>query len=418
VELPYSARTRHVYIAGKSGYGKSTIEYWMALQDIANGYAVAVIDPNGDLVDQLLNHIPKKRVDDVIYLDGLDPIPLDFMAWEGDPTILADDLLIMFRRLCTESDWGVRMDAITNFAILAILEAHRPFLDIYKLITDDRFRNAVILPAIRQKEALYHFWKPRDQGGEFENMSRDAASPVTTRMAKFVLNPNLSTALGHPNPILRIPTVVEKNQVLLVNLAKMGEKAGNVYGSLIVSQLQQFIFKRKDRSNPLYIYVDEFQDFSTSSFGRILSQARKFNLGLTLANQHPKQIPDLIDDIKGCVSSFILFRMDAGHARELASAIRPYKPEDLEGLAKFRALYRPAEGQPSFITIPKPPDPPSDVQLEQARYIRKRTVDNYACQPVPEPVSLGQDVPPDPPRRPAANPTGRPQKIPPYRGKK
>jgi len=236
-------------------------------------------------------------------------------------------------------------------------------------------------------------------------------------MAKFVLNPNLSTALGHPSPILRIPTVVEQNQVLLVNLAKMGEKAGNVYGSLIVSQLQQFIFRRTNRSKPVYIYVDEFQDFSTSAFGKILSQARKFNLGLTLANQHPKQIPDLIDDIKGCVSSFILFRMDAEHARALASAIRPYKPEDLESLAKFRALYHPAEGQSSFITIPLPPNPPTEEQRERAKYIRKRTVDNYACQPVAEPVRLGQDVPQEPPRTPA-NPPGRPQNIPPHRGKK
>jgi hypothetical protein len=410
-ELPYSARTRHVYIAGKPGYGKSTIEYWMALQDIAKGHAVAVLDPTGDLVDQLLNHIPKHRVDDCIYLDGLAPIPLDFMGWEDDCSVLADDLLIMFRRLCTESDWGVRMDAITNFAILAILEARRPFLDIYKLITNERFRNTAILPAIRHKEVLAAFWR---KDGEFDHMPRDAASPVTTRMAKFVLNPNLSTVLGHPAPLLKIPKVVEDNKILLVNLAKIGEKAGNVYGSLIVSQLQQFIFRRKDRTHPLYMYVDEFQNFSTSAFGKILSEARKFNLGLTLANQHPKQIPDLIDDVKGCVSSFILFQMDAGHARELASAIRPYKPEELERLARFRALYRPAEGDPKFITIPKPPDPPTKEQLERAAYIRKRTVDTYSCRPPDEPLDLGQqNGDPDPPQPPS--PQGRPRNVPPHR---
>src|SRR5260370_2026642 len=130
------------------------------------------------------------------------------MELDDDCFVLADYLLIMFRRLCTESDWGVRMDAITNFAILAVLEARRPFLDIYKLITNEQFRNTTILPAIQHKEVLAAFWREK---GEFDHMPRDAASPGTTRMAKFVLNPNLCTALGHPNPILKIPRGVEKN---------------------------------------------------------------------------------------------------------------------------------------------------------------------------------------------------------------
>jgi hypothetical protein len=392
-EIPYSARTRHVYICGKSGYGKSTLEYWMALQDMAQGKSVFVVDPNGDLVEQLLNYIPRHRVEDTIYLDGLSPVPLDFMAWQDDHdrAILADDLMVMFRRL-SEGEWGPRMDAIMNYAILTILEAHRPFLDIYRVLTSQPYRERSIMPAIQNKPVLSSYW-----ANEYPRLPHDAYAPITARMAKFLLTPALETALGHPNPELKIPKVIERNQILLVNLNKIGEKAGNIYGSLIVSQIQQAVFRRgsvpMDRRTPVYVYVDEFQDFSTSSFGKILSQARKFNLGLTLANQHPKQIPDLIDDVKGCVSTFVMFQMDSEHARSLASAIRPYKPEDIERLPRFRALYRPASGEPKFITIPLPPGKPTENQYRNAESIRKRTIESYSCKPAPESVeSKGDDI--------------------------
>ncbi|MGD0776046.1 MAG: DUF87 domain-containing protein, partial [Candidatus Solibacter sp.] len=124
--IPDSARSRHVYIAGKPGQGKSTLMYWMAIQDIKRGASVCILDPNGDLVEDVLNRIPAEREDDVIYLDGLAPIPLDFMAWKHPDctdaqndlsrSILSDDLISMFRRLA-EGEWGPRMDSIMNFAV-------------------------------------------------------------------------------------------------------------------------------------------------------------------------------------------------------------------------------------------------------------------------------------------------------------
>jgi hypothetical protein len=378
--IPDAARSRHVYISGKPGYGKSTAMYWMALEDIMRNRAVAVLDPNGDLVEQILRNIPAHRVEDTIYLDGLSPIPLDFMGWQTDQDreILSDDLLIMFRRL-SEGEWGPRMDGIFRYTIYTILEARRTFLDIYHILVNPNARNE-ILRSVSNPDLL-EYWE-----SQFPASNREAVAPIASRMAKFLLTPPLATALGHPNPKLKVSEAIQENKVILVNLKRMGEDAANFYGSMIVSQIQQAIWRRGDVApldrKPFYLYVDEFQDFRTSTFGKILSQARKFNLGLTLANQHPKQIGDLMDDIRGCVSTFLTFRMDADHALALKSAIRPYEPEDLERLPVFRALYSSSDGNVALVDVPQPPPEPAENCADD---IRKRTIERYACN-----ASLGQ----------------------------
>ena len=382
--LPDSVRSRHVYIAGKPGQGKSTILFWMALQDILRGKAVCVLDPNGDLVEDLLLNVPENMADRIIYLDGLSGIPLDFLSWtnEKERDILSDDLLVMFRRF--SENWGDRMDAILRYSIYTILEARQTFLDIYRILADESQRKQVV--KMIHSPTLIQYWE-----GQYPHLPKDSAQPITSRMAKFLLTPSLETALGHPHPELRIGRAIEQKKVLLVNLKKMGKEASGLYGSLIVSQIQQAIFRRSDlpreERTPVYLYCDEFQNFTTSAFSVILSEARKFNLGLTLANQFPKQVGDLMEDIRGCVSSYILFNMEPDHARLLKSAIMPYKPEDMMNLPQFRALYHAADGSTNFITIPKPPLPPTSEQKERAERIRKRTIEQYT-----------------PPRREAAEP--------------
>lgn len=388
--MPDTARARHVYISGKPGYGKSTVMYWMAMHDISRDKAVAVLDPNGDLVEQILKNIPGHRVADTIYLDGLSPIPLDFMGWQTDQEreILSDDLIVMFRRL-SEGEWGPRMDGIFRYTIYTILEARRTFLDIYHILVNANARREILQSVTNPN--LLEYWE-----NQFPASNREAVAPIASRMAKFLLTPPLATALGHPAPKLKVAEAIEENKIILVNLKKMGEDAANFYGSMIVAQIQQAIWRRGDvgapARKPFYLYVDEFQDFKTSTFGKILSQARKFNLGLTLANQHPKQIGDLIDDIRGCVSSFITFRMDADHALALKSAIRPYEPENLEKLPVFRAYYSASDGSVSPVTVPPPP--PESAQ-HHADEIRKRTIERYSCNVPPLPHNYRHDPKPD-----------------------
>jgi hypothetical protein len=365
-----------MYVSGKPGYGKSTAMYWMAMRDIERNKAVAVLDPNGDLAEQILANVPEHRAHDTIYLDGLSPIPLDFMGWTTDQEreVLSDDLIMMFRRL-SEGEWGPRMDGIFRYTTYTILEARRTFLDIYRILTSETSRRD-ILRSVKNPDLL-DYWD-----NQFPASNREAVAPIASRMAKFLLTAPLATALGHPHPKLKVAEAIDANKVILVNLKKMGEDAANFYGSMIVSQIQQAIWRRAEipfaERKPFYLYVDEFQDFRTSTFGKILSQARKFNLGLTLANQHPRQIGDLIDDVRGCVSTFLTFRMDADHATSLKSAIRPHEPQDLEKLPVFRAMYSACDGSVSLIDIPKPPPEPKE---SFAHEIRKRTLEQYAVPP-------------------------------------
>jgi hypothetical protein len=375
-DIPDSARSRHTYVSGKPGYGKSTAMYWMAMRDIERNKAVAVLDPNGDLAEQILANIPAHRVTDTIYLDGLSPIPLDFMGWTTDQEreVLSDDLIMMFRRL-SEGEWGPRMDGIFRYTTYTILEARRTFLDIYRILTSEASRRE-ILRSVKNPDLL-DYWD-----NQFPASNREAVAPIASRMAKFLLTAPLATALGHPHPKLKVAEAIDANKVILVNLKKMGEDAANFYGSMIVSQIQQAIWRRAEipfaDRKPFYLYVDEFQDFRTSTFGKILSQARKFNLGITLANQHPRQIGDLIDDVRGCVSTFLTFRMDADHAMALKSAIRPHEPQDLEKLPVFRAMYSGCDGSVALVDIPKPPQKPKE---SFAHEIKTRTMQQYAVPP-------------------------------------
>jgi hypothetical protein len=164
----------------------------------------------------------------------------------------------------------------------------------------------------------------------------------------------------------------------------------------------------------MYLYVDEFQDFSGSSFGKILSQARKFNLGLTLANQFPKQVGDLMEDIRGCVTSYVLFQMDQDHANVLKGVIHPYKPQDLATMPQFKALYHAHDGTSQFITTPMWPAPPTPEQSARAERIRQRTIRDYGREPRQEPPSDARlvDEHPDPPRPPSSNRQPPPGKRP------
>jgi len=421
--IPDSVRTQHVYIAGKTRHGKSTLIHWSALQDIDGDKGVAVLDPKGDLVERLIHHIPKKRVADTIYLDGMTPIPIDFMSWAtyAEKTQLADDLMVTFKQL-SQNAAGDRWQSILQWTVNTILEARAcSFLDIYYfLVSEDKRRS--ILKRIRNDEIL-QYWKE-----QFPHLPKDSATPITTRMAKFLLTPSLKAMLGSPDAKLNIFDLMESKKVLLVNLNKVGKESGNLLGTLLVSKFQQAALRRecqmpKDRI-PFYLYADEFQNFQTSAFDVILSEAGGFQLCLTLAHQYVDQLdPRIRASIFGNVSSWILFRLGWQEAvlfkseipsmateqvwkrnpcsdgMEWMSRPLPFDPASLTSLPRGRALYRAADGTAHFINTPPPPGPS---KASCAEIIRKRTLDEYACQPPKEPVASKEDEP---------KPTGRPKAI-------
>lgn len=401
--LPPGIRSRHVYIAGKSQYGKSNLMRMLAVRDMERGDGLAVIDPHGDLAERLLAAVPESRINDAVYLDATAPIPLDFMGWsdERERDTLADDLLVTFKRFSTT--WGERMESIIRYTIYTLLAASgTSFLDVYAFLAREE-RRKEILREVRDP-VLRDFW--RDQ---FPHLPRDAATPITSRMSKFLLTPSLRAILGDPHAKLSIPDVMEQRKIFIVSLAKIGEESGHLLGTLLVSKIQQAAMRRQklppEGRMPFHLYVDEFQHFQTSAFDAILSEAGKYRLCLTMANQYIDQLdPQIRSSILGNVSTFFLFRLNERDAAHFAGEIKPRKPDELTTLRPGTALCRTAGGVAVIVETPLARAPEG---AGFAEAIRNRTIAEYGSAPPPPPVQSGGD---------ATGPSGRPTQIPRHEG--
>jgi len=426
--IPDPVRNRHVYIAGKTRHGKSTLIHACAFQDIAQGKGVAVLDPKGDLVEKLIQFIPESRVPDTIYLDGVTPIPVDFMSWEtrAELSQLADDLMVTFKQV-SQNAVGDRWQSILQWTVTTILEAKDcSFLDIYYFLVSETRRRSILSKITNQD--ILRYWSD-----QYPHFPKDSATPITTRMAKFLLTPSLKVMLGSPNAKLNISDVMEQKKVLLVNLAKGGKESGNLIGTLLVSKFQQAAMRRqsqkpKDRT-PFYLYADEFQNFQTSAFDVILSEAGGFKLCLTLAHQYVDQLdPKIRASIFGNVSTLVLFRLGQQDAALFKAEIPsmktedvwkrsprsgemewmkrpvPFEPSVLTSLPRGRALYRAADGSARFINTPPPLESPG---ASYAEIIQKRTIAEYGVQTGSIEPSLKDDE---------IKPSGRPRDIPSHGG--
>lgn len=346
--IPLSVRDRHLYIVGKSGTGKSTLIYNAIAQDIYNGSGVAVIDPHGDLVEDVLRCIPEERVEDTIYFNAADkqfPIGLNMFNAETEDEIglLADDLLVTFKRL--SESWGERLDTILRYTFHTLLRAEdASFLDIQRLLQNDNFRKRTLTQI--KEPLLLEFWH-----NLFTQYPKDAMQPILNRMTKFALSPTLAGILGQANAMLSFFDVIQNRKILLVNLSKgrIGEDTAQLLGSLIVSQIQLAIMRRaempKELREPYFLYVDEFQNFTTSAFEKILSEARKYKLCLTLAHQYISQLDEKTKNaILANVGTIIMFQSYPQDAQALRPELGQYEPTDVTNLntALHEALCKPA----------------------------------------------------------------------------
>lgn len=285
VVLPDSVRARHLYIVGKSGSGKSTLITNIAVQDIQRGEGVCVIDPHGDLVSDLLDYIPESRVKDAIYFNVSDrqhPIALDMMSArsEAEIEILTDDLITTFRRL-TET-WGERMETILRYAFSTLLRTPgATFLDLQKLLTNEGWRSTVVRRL--NFEPLTNFWY-----SQFPNMPKDAAQPILSRMIKIVLSPTLNAIFGRSSNTLKFNDVIRNRKILLINLGgdsrdrnnkqlSVSDEMKKLIGSVVVSQIQLAAMRQASIPEaarvPCRMFVDEFQNFVSGAFPKILSEA-------------------------------------------------------------------------------------------------------------------------------------------------
>src|SRR5205085_9059633 len=330
VTSPYAVRDRHVYVVGRSGTGKPTLLLNCTVQDIAAGSGVAVIDPHGDLVEEVLQHVPPERIEDTIYFNAADkehPIGLNVLNAQNEDEIglLADDLLITFKRF--SESWGERMESILRYSFHTLLRTQdSTFLDLKTLLQNPQYQQQVALGA--NNRMLRDFWQL-----EYPSYPKDAAQPILNRMSKFSLSHTLVGILGQPDSSLNFFDVIQNRKILLVNISKgqIGEDTAQLLGSLIVSQLQLAIMRRagmpKECREPYFLYVDEFQNFTTSAFEKILSEARKYKLCLTLAHQYISQLDEKTKNaILANVGTIVMFQSYPSDAQALRPELGQYEP--------------------------------------------------------------------------------------------
>lgn len=293
VFLPEADRTRDIYIIGAKQHGKSTFLLNCIIQDIVAGKGVGFLDPHGDASEQLLHLIPRHRIPDTIYFDPiLHTVPINLFGTRdpGEINKITDDVLYLFRRF-SRGEWGTRMDTVARYVLHTLLRLPQStFLDINRILTDPVFRRAA-LGKLKGKldPDLQHFW-------ETFNEKDMGVQPIVSRMSRFVRS-KISATLDSPVSKFDVYELMNEKKVVICNLSegRLGDQESSLLGSLIVSQIQIAALRRQhiqppSSRVPFYLYVDEFHNFISSPFPKILSEAGKYRLHLIFAHQYLSQL--------------------------------------------------------------------------------------------------------------------------------
>lgn len=319
-------RSRHLYIIGKTGTGKTTLLKNIIVQDIAAGRGVGVIDPHGDLAQSLLDCIPSWRTDDVVYFNPADqefPIafnPLDSMPAE-QKHLVASGIVSAFKNVWRDS-WGARTEYILYASVAALLDCENAtLLGVQRMLSDDRYRAWVVKQV---KDPLVRSFWVREFGEYDSRFMHEAVAPIQNKVGQLVMSPLLRNILGQVRSRIDARFMMDNERIFIGDLSKgrIGEDKANLLGSLLVSHFQLAAMSRADvreaARRDFYLVIDEFQNFATDSFASILSEARKYRLCLTLAHQYVGQLKEEIRDaVFGNVGSLVTFRVGQSDASVL-----------------------------------------------------------------------------------------------------
>lgn len=377
-------RQRHLYMIGKTGMGKSTVLENMIYSDIMNGSGVGIIDPHGDLADAVLSFIPSNRINDVILIEPFDKEnAVAFNMLENvDPalnSIVCSGLVGIFKKIYGES-WGPRLEHILRNTIFALLEyPGSTMLGVIRILQDTKYRKKVVSKI--SDPVVKSFWV-----NEFEKMPDrqrvEAISPIQNKVGQFLSSSTIRNIVGQPKSSIDLRFAMDKGKIVIVNLSKgkMGEDNSALLGSMFITKFQLDAMSRADipqnQRKDFYLYVDEFQNFATDAFATILSEARKYRLNLTMANQYIAQMPDEVRDaVFGNVGSLFSFQVGFDDAEVVSQQFgEEVLPSDIVSLSKYTAYMRLLiDGMPSktfsLSTLP-PPVPNSDsVELDKIRRV-------------------------------------------------
>lgn len=340
-------RRRHMYIIGKTGMGKSALQENMIINDIWAGHGVAVVDPHGDLVEKVVKYIPDERINDVIYFNPADTrYPIAFNVVERvDPEyrhLVASGLLGIFQKLWADS-WGPRLEYILRNAILAILDyPDSTLMGVTRMLSDKAYRKKVIAQV--QDPVVKAFWV-NEFSGYADKFANEAVAPIQNKVGQFLSSSLIRNIVGQVKSNLDLREIMDGRKILLLNLSKghIGEDNSALLGAMMITKLQLAAMSRVDtpeeQRRDFYLYVDEFQNFATTSFASILSEARKYRLNLIMAHQYIAQLGDtgVWEAIQGNVGTMIVFRVGAADAEVLVKEFEPhFIEEDLVNLPKYQ----------------------------------------------------------------------------------
>lgn len=346
-DLPFSIkladRLLHFYIIGQTGTGKSTLLFNMAKQDATNGIGFCLIEPHGDLSTQLANQL---ATDHIFWNvgDSNSPYgynPLTHVQASLRP-LIASGLIDTLKKQWPDA-WGARMEHLLRYALLALLEIPQADLrDIIRLFVEKEYKNYVVSrindPQVKQ------FWTVEYPNMNYKN-ALDGFAPIANKLGAFLAHPIVRKAVCEPDQPLRFKRLMDEGQQLIINLSKgsLGSDTTNVLGGLIVSSIMNAAFARRDtkeqQRRPFMLYVDEFHSFSTTAFADMLSETRKYGLGVTLAHQHTAQTETtVLESILGNVGSVTAFRIGAFDAPLLQRQFGNVSVNDLISLPNYRIL--------------------------------------------------------------------------------
>lgn len=329
-DLPFGLypkdRLQHLYVIGKTGTGKSTLLRNMQIQDIVKGEGMSLIDPHGDLAEDLLNSIPPQRIKDTIYFDPSDfDKPIGFNLLEKVPRktrpLVASGIVSAFKSIWRDS-WGPRLEYVLYLCLAALLECEDvSLLGLQRMLYDAAYRTWVINQI---KDPLLKVSWEKEIGGFNKTAFQEAVSPIQNKAGQLFASPAIRNILGQVKSKISIKEAMDKRMIFLANLSKgkIGEDKANLLGSLLLTKFQVTAMERAyiqeaDRVHH-YLYVDEFGGFTSNSFASILSEARKYKLGLTLSHQYSEQVvPEIQEAIFGNVGSLVSFRVGKTDAEKL-----------------------------------------------------------------------------------------------------
>ena len=339
-------RRRHIWVVGKTGTGKSTLIANMVIDDLKKGRGVAVIDPHGDLCETVLDYIPKNRINETIYFNPADrqfPIsinPLEVTTKE-EAELVVSGLMSIFTKVWANV-WSARMEYILRNSLLTLADIEgSTLIDVLKLLSEPDYRNRVTQKM--KDETLKSFWV-----NEFNkmpaNLQAEAISPIQNKVGQFVTSPMIRSILSQQKSSVSLGQVMDRGMIFLANLSqgRLGEDNAALLGATLITKFQLAAMHRvdvpEDERKDFHLYVDEFQNFATDSFIKILSEARKYRLNLMLANQYMAQIPEGVQKaILGNAGSLVSFGVGADDAQIIHKEYAEvFSQNDLVNLANFQ----------------------------------------------------------------------------------